>query len=250
MRVKIHGKVEEPAVAVVGAWDPLLPAHLSLFRRLRRYARRQSLASVVIHLEPSPARVLNGALEWPTYDDVMTRLAMVTECGVSASLFVRFRKQDLSAGAKEFIQSVTEHITINELWLGAQQSLGACNSGAEERIQKVARKHRIAITRLPYSAVAGQGRKVRQCLTSGDLEQAAHIVGRSPVWSQPRSGLLRLAWRPGNYVAAPLSSPSGKPGKAVLVQLARSGQVVPTCRWPDAAISWLTFFRRVAARDF
>src|SRR5262245_50162706 len=27
MRVKIYGKVEDPAVAVVGSWDPLLPAH-------------------------------------------------------------------------------------------------------------------------------------------------------------------------------------------------------------------------------
>jgi FAD synthase len=244
MRVKVYGRVDEPAVAVVGSWDPLLPGHVSLFRRLRRYARHHSLASVVIHLEPSPARHLNGALEWPTYDDVRARLAMVAASGISASLLVRFRKQDLTAGAKEFIEAVTQHVKIDELWLGAQQSLGSCEGGSDEAIQQVAKKHRITIARLPYSSLDGAGRKVREFLILGQLEQAVRIVGRSPVWSRPRSGFLRLPWRPGNYVAAPLSGPGGKSGKCFHLQLTGSGHIVPKCVWPDPAMSWLTFFRR------
>jgi hypothetical protein len=222
----------------------LLPGHVSLFRRLQRYARRHALASVVIHLDPSPARHLNGALEWPPYDDVMARLAMVAACGVSASLLVRFRKRDLTAGAKEFVESVSGQVTLKELWLGAQQTLGSCRAGSDEAIHQVARKYRIRIVRLPYSPRETRGRKVRQCLIQGELEQAARMVGRSPVWSRPRSGCLRLPWRPGHYVAAPLSRPGGPPGKALHVRLAGSGHTVPTCPWPDPAISWLTFLRR------
>jgi FAD synthase len=247
--VKVYGRLHQPAVAVVGSWDPLLPKHVSLFRRLRRYARRHSLASVVIHLEPSPARHLNGALDWPTYDDVMTRLAIAAASGISASVLVRFRKYDLTAGAREFIEAVTEHVQIDELWLGAQQSLGPCQAGSDQVIRQVARRHRIRIARLPYSSLDGEGRKVRELLILGKLEQAARIVGRSPVWSRPRSGSLRLPWRRGNYVAACVSGPGARAGKSFRLQLTGSDHVIPKCVWPDPAVSWLAFLRRTGPKS-
>lgn len=244
MRVTVIGQVDQPAAIVVGSWDPLLPGHLALFRRLRKYARHHSLASVVVHLHPSPTRQLNGPLERPTYDDIKARLDMVAQCGVTASILVRFRKQDLTAGAKEFIGSVTQHVKIKELWLGAQQSLGSLESGSSEAISKLAKKHQFTVVRLPYSVQAAGGRKVRQYLKNGDLGEATRIVGHSPVWAKPRSGLLRLAWRPGNYIVALLSSPSGQTGQTMVLKLAASGQGVPKCRWPDPAIRWLTFIDR------
>ena len=248
MRVRLIGRLNRPAVAVVGSWDPLLPAHLSLFRRLERYATRRSRSSLVIHLEPSPARHLNGALQWPTYDDIWTRVAIVAKCGVSASLVVRFRKRDLTAGAAEFMECVTEHATIRELWLGAYQTLGSCKAGSDAMIRKVARTRQIRITRLPHSPPDRKARLVRHCLEHGELEQATRIVGRSPVWSQPRSGSLQLPWRQGSYVAAALSAPDGARGKSLRLRLTGSRGTVPRCTWPHPAVKWLTLLRRESRR--
>lgn len=231
-------------MAVVGSWDPLLSTHLSLFRRLARYARPRSLASVVIHLEPSPARHLNGPLEWPAYDDVEARLALVATCGVSASLVVAFRKRDLTSGARELLELLAEHIQLRELWLGASQSLGRCGHGSDQAIRQICREHRIKVTRLPPTSLDARGRRVRECLIRGELEQAAGIVGRSPVWSRPRNGVLRLAWRPGRYVAAPLSAPDEEPGPPFHLHLEGGERTVPKCVWPDPELGWLTVLRR------
>ena len=244
VRVNVRGHLAEPAVAVVGSWDPLLPTHMSLFRRLVRYARPRSLASVVIHLEPSPALHLNGPLEWPVYDDVKARMFLVAACGVSASLVVSFRKRDLTSGAKELLELVTQRVRLQELWLGASQSLGTGRGGSDEAIRRLAQQHRIRILRLPPASLDAGGRKVRECLIKGELEQATRIVGRSPAWSRPRSGLLRLAWHPGRYVAAPLLAPAEEPGEPFHLQLEGSGRTVPKCAWPDPAMSWMTVLRR------
>jgi FAD synthase len=82
MKCYVHGSIDKPAVAVIGVWDPLLPAHKRLFEDIRARARAQSLTALVIAIDPDPVRFLWGASSRPVYNDVHTRIGQIIHCGI------------------------------------------------------------------------------------------------------------------------------------------------------------------------
>ena len=65
MNATVHGQITKPAIAVAGAWDPMVAAHHELFEQLDCQARRNGLSSLVVAIDPDPALVLRGRARWP-----------------------------------------------------------------------------------------------------------------------------------------------------------------------------------------
>lgn len=244
MKARLLQQIRGPAVATIGSWDPILPAHRRLFGRLGRHASKSSLTSLVILLEPPPPLFLGGPMRWPRYDDLRARVALVRSSGVQAVLLVRFAADDLALGAAELFDLVRRHVQLDELWLGSTQSLGRGLPGSQSTITKLAEERRIRLSLLSPPRNGLVGSTVRDLLQDGRVREAARIVDRPPTWGRPRGGDLRLAWAPGWYEVAPLETPSSKPcGPPLRVQLVADRKRLPRLTWPDDAIPWLAFLR-------
>src|ERR1700722_14504844 len=214
--------VRTPALAVIGTWDPLLPVHKDLFQKLARKGAKTGLTPVVIILFPSPVRLLNRdpdiCLE---YTDLRARVALIRECSAVKILTVRMTREDLDASTRSFFDLIGSHIALRELWLGANQSLG----------------------RLEVCKGSKAGGMALRFLQVGKVRDAIKCAGNAPTWRRPRSGVLRLNWRPGNYIALPISRPSLDTVSTlapILVKImpARSGA---TLEWPAPDVEWLSF---------
>lgn len=242
MRATFYGKVAGPAIAVVGVWDPMLGAHRELFEQIRCQAQRAGLPALAIVIDPDPALMLRGRAHWPVFDDIHTRVQRLFGSGFDAVLRIRFFENDLNAAAAEFFSLVDAHATLAELWLGAHQSLGRGVDGSQETILRLAGERGIQTHRLPPVKVLPPPYDIRQCLAAGRVAEAAEMAGRPPVRSRPRSGALRLAWRPGRYRVLPLASPLAPPTASPFdVELAAMPRGLPRLAWPDPAIKHLAF---------
>ncbi len=215
MRARLEGGGGAPAkgaVAMVGTWDPLLPAQRQVLMQLSRHAQARSLWAVAVVLHPPPPRFLQpaGAI-WPEYTDLPTRLARLRECGLDRALVVHFRRRDLDAATGSFFDLMSSHVPLVELWLGAGQTLGRFEHGSHAGIAEQAARRGIALCRLePIRAAPGTA-EVRRLLHEGRVREAAEAVGHPPVWRRPRSGVLPLHWPPGRYqtVALGAAGPTG-----------------------------------------
>jgi FAD synthase len=243
MRATIHGKITGPAFAVAGAWDPLTSRHRELFEQLHCEARRNSCSSLVIAIDPDPAILLHGRAEWPVCNDLHTRIRLLLASGIDAVLHVHFHKDDLSRGAREFFDLVTAQVALKELWLGAHQSLGRGPNGSQQTILEIAQQCGIRVQRLPV-ARDGTAFDVRRSLAAGLVAEIAQGVGLPPIRSRPRSGAVRLAWRPGCYEVAALDSTTLRPaGPRLHAELMPSPSGLPKLAWPDPGIRYLAFVK-------
>jgi FAD synthase len=250
MKTVLRGSAARPAVAVVGAWDPLVPAHEDLFRSLRVFAQEALLISLVVVLHPHPAKFLHRSAEWSAFDDLQTRLAIIRSCGVDAAIIVRFTRRDLNAGARELFDVLRSHVHLEELWLGAFQSLGVGPNGSHQAIHEITQRDGIRMQLLPLSRSALCSGEARRFLSEGHLTAAIRIVGRPPVWSRPKTNELRLGWRPGPYWAVPLAEPTAQPERnPIRVELVARGSGCPTLVWPSRDIRWLAFIRGPSDND-
>ena len=242
MLVQVQGRVTQPVVAVVGVWDPFLVDHQDLFAQLCAHARQHALSASVVVIDPDPVALLHGAAQVPVYDDLATRIALMRDCQLDAILRLRFAKQDLMAGAADFFAALQGTVQMQELWLGARQTLGSGASGSFQAIQECAAEHHTAIQRLPDVSLKAAVRTIRALLASGRVAEAAALVGRPPVRTRPRGNTLRFAWRAGAYQVAPLAAPTAhRPGVPFTLQLEPDPDGLCHATWPDRRIKYLVF---------
>ena len=240
MKAYLYGRLDKPVVAVIGVWDPLLPAHKVLFGRLSKQGVERSLSTLVIAIDPDPVRYLWGVSSRPIYNDVLTRIQQILHCGIDAVLRIHFVQRDIDATAADFFKVVDPQAQIAELCLGARQSLGRCRGGNFDAITEAANVRGMQVNRLPYERL--DSGKVRDLLQSGRLIEAANIVGRPPIQSRPASGNLRLAWQPGLYQALPTPDPNVIPkGDLLTLALKKEGRRLPSLDWPDDQTKYLAF---------
>lgn len=243
MKARLCDNINRPAIAVIGNWDPLVPAHQELFKHLSYYARQVSLASLVIMLHPPPQSFIpENPLEWPIYDDPKTRISLIRACGIDATLLIQFEKHDLDAPATEFFDIVCREVTLDELLIGAHQTLGRGPEASDEVVMGLARRHKIRLHRLPPMSEDYLVTRAREFLRRGSLTDAIKIVGRPPVWNQPSQGRLRLPWPSGSYFAVPLVGPTASPKQSpIKVHLVTERDGFPSIIWPSRKIKWLAF---------
>ena len=240
MRARLFGRLTRPAVCAIGVWDPILPGHQELYRRLITHARDSELSSLIISINPDPVLHLYGASECPVYSDARARIAQMLSFGLDGVLHVRFQRRDIEATAADFFEVLDQEVEIAELWLGSRQTLGRFESGNFETIRELAKVRRIRLKRLPLQQLGTSG--VRQLLREGNLREAAALVGRPPIRMRPASGVLRLAWHPGRYTAVPVPGPNA-PVKGTSVELELNAQKsgLPRLVWPQKKVSCLAF---------
>ena len=245
MKCRLYGSLLRPAIAVVGVWDPFLSYHRDMLKDLHAYATKKSSSSLGVLIDPSPGKFSSfkmryGVSGWPVYDSLQARVSFILGCGLDAVLCVRFRKRDFTATAAEFLDAVRASVLLDELWLGALQLLGPGDQGSAAAIADYAALHGIRVTILPPPPLATYD--VRSFLASGRLADAIAVVGHPPIWQRPRSGTLRLAWRPGKYRAVPIERVDfilGQPDMEVTLSLRPKGP--GALSWPSRSVRYLAF---------
>lgn len=242
MKARLEGQITAPVVAILGVWDPFLPAHRQLFADLCCYARRQMRSSLLMVIDPAPSRFLQGAAEWPVYDDHQTLLHLIRPAGFDGILHLRFCKADLQGTASDLFNLVLPLVKLDEFWLGANQSLGQGEGGNHRTVARLAEQHGIQLRRLPEIGVDRLGKDIRRLLKAGCIAEAAALAGRPPVRSRPKSGVLRFAWPSGPYRIVALESPDasldGYTREVCLQPDPRGGTHLD---WPDRSMRYIAF---------
>ena len=211
LQTRWYGNAANPGIVSVGTWDPLLPNHERALRDQADHAKRTGSSSVVVILDPNPAIYVTEPSQWPAYSDVNARRHLILGQGIDAVLQVNFRRQDLKLGAADLMRALARHCAVDELWLGATQTLGRGELGSAQRIDSLADERGFRVRRLGRSGSEQLGREVRDSVAAGDIRTAAALTGHVPQWARPTTGAIRLAWHPGTYRVVPMRTFSSDP---------------------------------------
>ncbi|MEO5816985.1 MAG: hypothetical protein ABIT20_17080 [Gemmatimonadaceae bacterium] len=237
-----HGRCTRPALATLSTWDPFLKESADFVKVFATYAHRRDMAAAALLVDPTPAAVVKGESTWPYFQDVATRVELLHACGVDAVGVISFAEDDLAAGAQEFFELVTREWELAEFWLRNRQSLGSGAKGSATAVRSQCAEHGWKL-RYVKRFIPDVGVVTRASLAAGSVKRATVIARTLPTFRRPASGVVRLAWQPGEYQAVAATEPdlSMPNGEQISIMIRGTDDGVGRLEWPDPSIEYLRF---------
>jgi FAD synthase len=239
MKLVADFKPETPVIANVGVWDPFMSDHTRMFEELRATAEERGHTPCALLLEPHPARFIAGPAGRPVFDDAITRIEHIRDCGVRVAT-IEFEEEDLKAGIVELLDLVGEWCTLSSLWLGASQSLGSGPKGSTLAIAVETQQRNIELHRMPMPKQQARGSYAKTFLSRGRVRDAAGAVGRLPVRNRTSESEVETCWLQGDYEALFVREGILEQERRMIVMKARGAGAV-TFAWPGAEVERVVF---------
>ncbi|MEE8141577.1 MAG: adenylyltransferase/cytidyltransferase family protein, partial [Planctomycetota bacterium] len=173
------GEFRNPIVTI-GVFDGMHRGHLHLIKGLCRWAEEGGGESVVITFRQHPQAVL-GRIPPAALTSVEHRMALLERAGVDATVVLDFDLELASLSAERFVKEILhEKIGARRLLMGYNSAFGAGARGTYESLHQnpelgveVRQQDPLNLDGRPISST-----EVRSAILNGDLECAAHSLGR------------------------------------------------------------------------
>jgi riboflavin kinase/FMN adenylyltransferase len=186
--MRIYGSLDalpdpplEP-VATMGNFDGLHRGHQALLGRLQEEAKRLGAETMVITFYPHPRNVLKPEEPVPLLMSLKERVRRLYQLGIDHTLVLPFDEDLAEMTHKEFVDGVFwDKLRIQGMVVGPNMRFGHQRLGDVAFLQSEGRRLGFGVG-LFDPIMAGSRRisssGIRDAIGRGDLETAAHLLGR------------------------------------------------------------------------
>lgn len=171
-----------PAVCSIGAFDGIHQGHRFLFSSVVEDARRRGVASAIVTFEPDPDQLFlpHGRVRRLLCDE--DRIAYLRTFGVDYVVVVSFTKELAAHSCAGFLHDILGQVMeIRAIHVGDNFRLGAGNAGTVDSLREVGEQDGFEVfghVLCRFDGRAVSATRVRDCLASGDVEEAADLLCR------------------------------------------------------------------------
>jgi riboflavin kinase / FMN adenylyltransferase len=202
--VKVAHRPEElePArrAVAIGTFDGVHRGH----RRVLDAALTASRRSTVVTFDPHPRTVLGAPVE--LLATLERRLELFEEAGLDDALVLRFDEQLLTLAPEAFAETVLRAIGTELVAAGEGFRFGHGRAGDLALLERLG----FEVRRVPLLEGVSSSR-IRKLLVAGEVEEAAHLLGRPP----EVEGIVVLGDQRGRLLGFPTANLASPPGVLV-----------------------------------
>jgi riboflavin kinase/FMN adenylyltransferase len=169
-------------VVCIGAFDGLHLGHRALIDHTLARARTLGVAAVVLAFEPIPREFFLGAKAPARVASWRDRFERLRALGVEAVGMLRFNAALAAMSAETFVQRLlVGRLAAREVWTGADFRFGHGRHGDVEMLRRMGTD--LGFTAASIDTHHHEGERVsssaiRNALAAGQLDSAAHLLGR------------------------------------------------------------------------
>ena len=173
----------QATVVTVGTFDGVHRGHRDVLDRLVARGRALGLRTVLVTFEPHPLEVVNPAAAPLMLTLGEEKREVLAESGIDYLAVVPFTPTLARYAAQEFVTRVLrERFNMEYLLMGYDHGFGRNREGDVEVLQALGAREGFRVEVVPPVSI-GDGRpisstSIRRAVAGGDLERAAHGLGR------------------------------------------------------------------------
>jgi riboflavin kinase / FMN adenylyltransferase len=170
-------------VVTVGTFDGVHRGHRDVLDRLASRAQSLGLRSILVTFDPHPLEVVNPSAAPLLLTVGEEKREVLAESGIDYLAVVPFTPVLARFSAEQFVSLVLrDRFRMAHLLMGYDHGFGRNREGDVEKLQALGARDGFRVEVIPPVSV-GDGRpisstSIRRAIAGGDLERAAHALGR------------------------------------------------------------------------
>jgi len=169
------------SVVTIGNFDGFHLGHQALIRHCESLAA-EGHAIAVVTFEPLPQALFKPEAAPARLMTVRQKLEYLAAESIDLVWLMRFNHALAAMDAESFVRSVlVETLAASDVVIGEDFHYGKRRQGDIETLQRSGDKHGFRVHAVPMLDVDGRrasSSNIRECLASGDLEEASTLLGR------------------------------------------------------------------------
>lgn len=170
-----------PLHLAIGVFDGVHIGHQTLVRGVAERARGESATPMAATFDPLPIEVLAPGAPPSALSDIGERTRLLLAAGAKAVAVLHFTAEFASLTPEEFLRRLASAGAVRRVCVGGDFQFGEGRSGNVETLHRLAVQHGFTVDIAPSVTVDGQivsSTRIRNALLAGDIEAAAHLLGR------------------------------------------------------------------------
>ena len=175
--------LQQETVLTIGTFDGVHRGHQALIGALLARARATGCLAAMLTFHPHPVMILAPDRAPRYLTTPGEKLALLESLGVDLVVLQQFSREVAATPAREFMEMVSRHLHVRELWVGADFALGRNREGDVPRLQELGRE--LGYDVRVFEAVLGgeqtiSSSRIRSLLNQGRVRDVAQLLGRYP----------------------------------------------------------------------
>jgi len=170
-------------IITVGAFDGVHRGHQHLIQQMVEEARQTKRLAGLITFYPHPSAVLSPYNPTRYLSTPGEKAALLERSGLDILAILPFDREMAQTSARDFIDLVSRHLHMAELWVGADFALGHAREGDVEALRALGQELGFAVRVIEPLTRQSQiisSTRIRSLLLKGKVRQAAQLLGRYP----------------------------------------------------------------------
>jgi len=175
-------RIPGPLFLAIGVFDGVHLGHQAVIRRALAAAQRDGGTAVVVTFDPHPARVLRPSQVPRLLTSTAHKLRLIRDLGVAHQLVIHFDQAFAATEPGDFIRALAAAARpLREICVGFEWCFGKGRAGNLALLEQLGAQLGFAEVGVPAVEIDGEivsSTRIRKSVESGDLEQAARLLGR------------------------------------------------------------------------
>ncbi len=171
------------SVITIGTFDGVHQGHKVILNEVVKHARNEGGESVVVTFEPHPRKLLAPHLPIKLLTPLEQKLELIINAGIEHVVVAPFTRDFSNLSAHDYI----EHFLVNcfhpkSIVIGYDHHFGHDRTGNIKLLQDMAAEFGYTVYEIPAQMIddaAVSSTKIRHALNSGQVAEAAHMLGRN-----------------------------------------------------------------------
>ena len=170
-------------ILTVGAFDGVHRGHQHLIQQMVEEARQAKRLAGLITFYPHPSAVLSPYNPTRYLSTPGEKAALLERWGLDILTILPFDQEMAQTSARDFIELISQHLHMVELWVGADFALGRAREGDVEALRALGQELGFTVRVIKPLTWQGQiisSTRIRSLLLKGKVCLAAQLLGRYP----------------------------------------------------------------------
>lgn len=169
-------------VVAIGNFDGVHLGHRSLFALACRRASELGLESAVLTFHPHPLKLLFPSRRIFLITAEARKIDLIASSNIDNLIIAPFDYKFANLNADDFVSKVlVQHLGVALVIVGNNYTFGRNREGSVKRLRELSKKYGFTVEIAPPFQLDGElvsSTKVREAITQGEIERAAHFLGR------------------------------------------------------------------------